>query len=540
MTHFLIIFLTIFTSGLLFCKPNVILILVDDMGYSDPGYMGGESETPNLEKLSTDGITFLNCFNNAKCAPSRASLMTGMSCQRVKAFKSAGNIETNHATTIAEILASEGYTTILSGKWHINPSPLDIGFQFHYGAKLTPMYFKRDVLGVPGGKRPGPLTLEGEEVSANSLPDDWYGTTAYTDYAIEKIDKEAISQGKPFFVYLALNAPHFPLSAPKEVVDKYEGIFDLGTDKIRLQRYQRMIQRGILDPDSIDLPEMNKDLEGNIPQWDSFNNKEQRLFKRKLQLIAGMVDVIDQEVGKLVHFLKQKNQFENTLFIFLSDNGASAESGIYGGCPLDTMTDEDIDKLGTREGILVNNNSGTIVANVQNTPYRGNKTSLWEGGMKTSMIVHWPEKISFEAAKSYNRTPVSIYDLAPTIYDATGVSYPSQIHGRKLNHMDGVSIIPLLESVELKNRNLRFAYKRDQVIRNKEFKLYGNRGKKSTLWQLFDLRNDESEIKDVFSENPEIAESMINDWRDFDSKYEIVSGYDQFFSSNSKKKKSKN
>ncbi len=518
-------------------KTNVIVFLVDDMGYSDPGYMGGEAETPHLNQLSKEGVTFTNCYNNAKCAPSRAALMTGMSCQRVKAFKSKGNIAANNAASIAEILAEQGYATIHAGKWHIAPDPLQSGFQNHFGVNLAPFYFKRDVIGLPGREKlPHPLMLEGERVDGHTLPDDWYGTRAYTDYAIEKIKEKALDQDKPFFLYLAINAPHGPLEAPKEVVDKYVNRYDEGTDVARKQRYDRLVELGVINPETLKLPEMPKNKDGEAQTWDTFNEKEQRLFKRKLAIAAAMVDIIDQETGKLIQFLKDTEQYENTLLIFLSDNGATAEQGVYGGLPFDTMTNEDIDVLGTRSG-MKGGTSGGVVAAVQNVPYRGYKTSLWDGGMHTSMIINWPGHMSAAASRDFVRTPVSIYDLAPTIYAATGVEYPKEINGRELKNMDGVNILPLLVGQELDDRYIRYAYKGDQVIRNDKFKLLGKRGKKSTIWALYDLQVDASETTDVIDQYPEQAKELIAEWERFDEYANIANGYDGFFANKGQKAK---
>lgn len=540
MRYWVIIMFAFAQAAMAATPPNVVVLLVDDMGYSDPGYMGGEAKTPNLDKLSREGVTFLNCFNNAKCAPSRAALMTGMTCQRVKAFKSKGNIAENNATSIAEVLGENGYSTILAGKWHVAPEPMEIGFQHYHGVNLAPLYFKRDVIGRPGEKKPHPLKLNEGTVDPQALPDDWYSTRAYTDYAIKTVRENALDKGIPFFLYLAVNAPHAPLSAPKEVIKKYDDAYDDGTDAARKKRYDRMVKLGIINPDTLKLPAMEQGKDGEFPRWKEFSDKEKRLFKRKLAITAAMVDIIDQETGKLIAFLKETKQYDNTVFIFLSDNGASAEQGIYGGLPFEEMTDRDIDVLGTREG-MPGGASGAIVAAVQNVPFRGYKTSLWDGGMHTSMIINWPGRMNKHASDGYVRTPVSIYDLAPTVFAATGVKYPAEINGRKLKPMDGVSILPILKGKPITKRNIRYAYKSEQVIRNENFKLFGKRDKKGkeTQWQLFDLSKDESEISDVIKQHPEVAGEMISVWNEFDKDVGIVSGYDDYFGGKKKEKKRK-
>jgi arylsulfatase len=513
-------------------RPNVVVLLVDDMGYSDPGYMGGEARTPNLDRLSAQGVTFLNCFNNAKCAPSRAALMTGLTCQRVKAFKSAGNIAENNAACIAEVLGASGYVTVIAGKWHVNPDPRDVGFRHQFGVKLAPHYFKRDAVGRPGEKAPGPITLNGEKVDPTTFPEDWYSTTAWTDFAIKTVREEALPERKPFFVYLAVNAPHAPLSAPREVVDRYTGVYEGGTDVARRGRYDRMVERGIVDPRTWKLPPFAPGKDGSVPKWDAFASKEKRLFRRKLALAAAMVDVIDREAGKLVRFLREAGQFENTLFIFLSDNGATAEQGIYGGLDFERLTEGDIDRLGTRAG-LPGGTSGAVVAGVQNTPLRGYKTTLWDGGMRTSMIVHWPGRMAPAATTGYVRTPVSIMDIAPTIYEAAGVEYPREIAGRRLQPMDGASLVPLIvgdaRGLPRGNAPLAFAYKQHRVVRTARWKLFST-DRKGPRWMLFGLDVDRSETTDVSREHPDVVRELGAFYQKWDEEIGVTSGYAGYFS----------
>jgi len=515
-------------------KPNIVVLLVDDMGYSDPGYMGGEARTPNLDRLAKQGVTFLNMFNNAKCAPTRAALMTGMSCQRVKAFRSAGNIAENNAACMAEVLGQHGYATILSGKWHIDPDPMDVGFERRMGVNLAPYYFKPRPR--PGEKMP-PLYLEREPIDFASLPDDWYSTTAYTDYAIQAIEQSALAQGKPFFLYLAVNAPHAPLSAPKEDIDKYEGVYDAGLPVVRQRRYQRMVDLGIVDSAKWTLPAYEPNRDGTPFDWDAFSSKEKRLFQRKLQVATAMVDRVDQELGKLVDFLKAKGAWDNTLFIFLSDNGATAEQGPYGGVDLAAMTDADLAAMGTRSG-PDGGTSGAVVATVQNTPLRKFKTTLWDGGMRTSMIVHWPAGMAPRATHGYVREPAAIFDLAPTCYNAAGVSYPETIGDRSLHPMDGASLLPLIRGEALPPRNLCYAYKDYRVVRNDEWKLLGlfnTQRDKPGLWQLFDLTRDQSETVDVADKHPEIVEQLANVWDEWDRDVGVTTGYREYWSRKAEK-----
>ncbi len=299
-----------------------------------------------------------------------------------------------------------------------------------------------------------------------------------------------------------MNAPHAPLCAPKGDIDKYDGVYDVGLPAIRRRRYERMVEKGIVDPGTWKLSDYEPNKDGSEFDWDGFSAKEKRLFQRKLQIATAMVDRVDQELGKLIAFLKDKKVWDNTLFVFLSDNGATAEHGLYGGVELDKMSVADIDMMGTRAGVD-GGVSGSVVATAQNTPLRKFKTTLWDGGMRSSMIVHWPGSIAAKATGSYLRQPIAIFDLAPTCYEAAGVDYPTSIADRLLKPMDGVSFVPLLKGQETPPRYLCYAYKDYRVVRNEKWKLLGQFNTKDPAkagkggWQLFDLANDQSEMVDV-------------------------------------------
>ncbi len=514
-------------------KPNILIILVDDMGFSDPGYIGGEAETPNLDKLSEEGVTFLNCFNNAKCAPTRAALMSGMSCQRVKAFKSRGDISANNAACIAEVLGANGYETIISGKWHVAPDPMDAGFQHQLGVKLMPYYFKPDL------KRDGklaPINRDGNPIDLDALPEDWFSTTVYTDYGIEMIQEHALKKDKPFFLYLAYNAPHFPLSATEEDLKKYVGRYEDGAEIARQRRYERMVQKGIVDPDVWKLPPYVVDKAKEFV-WKELTEKEQKMYKRKLELTAAMVDRVDEELGKLFKFLKDSGEFDNTLIFFLSDNGSCAEQGIYGGVQFDDISMEDIDTMGTQHGVPGGTPGAMSV--VHNTPLRGNKTTLWDGGMRTSMIVNWPGHMSPAAVESFVHEPVAIFDITPTCYAAAGIEYPDHINDRSLNPMDGTDFLPVLQGKSLPDRNLCFMYNSGRVLRNTKWKLFGEYNvskEQAGHWALYDLNKDRSEMNDVSAQHPEVVKRLSAEWDKWDESVGCIAGYREY---SSKKQKSK-
>lgn len=503
---FLIIFLSLFflTSAIeAKKKTNVIVILYDDMGYSDPEYMGGEALMPNLSKLAKNGVTFLNCMNNAKCAPTRCALMSGMNSMKLDVQgEKGGDFIKNNAASVAEVLQKDGYTTILAGKWHIRTPVLEAGFQYRFGERYHASYFKDSIRY---------LMNQDELVDKNTLPDDYYSTIAYTDYAMDTVKKQAIDKEKPFFLYYAVHTPHFNFSAPKEYIDKYKGRYDEGFNVLSEKRYQRMIDKGIVDPSLYELAPLSHDGEQTkLFHWGDFNSREQKYFARKLEVIAGMLDIADEQVGRLIEMLKETGQLDNTMIVFLSDNGACPVRGTFGGPNPNKANDEMLNKMG-EPGFKSAGDSGTAIAAFQNTPLRGGKQSLWGGGMRTSMIIHWPEGMSPEASDGYVREPVQIMDIAPTIYEATGLKYPNKIGERILDPMDGTSLKPLLTGGKLPDRDFWFSFRYYRMARSGKYKAVGflpNYDKKNALWQLFDLEKDPSEMSDLSQSMPEMTEKL--------------------------------
>jgi len=508
--------------------PNIVLILADDMGYSDPGYMGGEAARPHLDRLSRTGATFLNCFNNAKCAPSRAALMSGMNAVRVKAFKSKGNLRENRAACVAEILGAHGYATIMAGKWHIAPEPWELGFQHQFGSQITPYYFRP----APAGKKGG-LTRDGAPVDHAALPADWYSTIAYTDFAIDRIRAAALPERKPFFLFLSYHAPHAPLSALEEDWERYRGRYADGTDAAAERRYQRMVERGIVDPAVWPLPPAEPHdswRDGRVaPAWKDFSDQEKALFQRKLELTAAMVDRLDREIGRLLAFLETSGQLEHTWIFFLSDNGATHEQGVYGGVNPERLTAAALARMGLRDGVS-GGTAGPVVARVQNVPLRGFKTTLWDGGMRTSLIVQGPSAQATNGPVAFIRTPVDITDLAPTFYALAGVDYPAQFGGRTLNPLDGANLLPLLRGEAWPARNLYYAYKEDHAVRNERWKLFGryNQRKQTHRWQLFDVQADPAELRNVADRHPDVVADLAAQWQAWNQRYGVISGYQSY------------
>jgi len=497
-------------AGAIGDRPNILIILADDMGYSDPGFMGGEAHTPNLDRLARSGTLFTNCFNNAKCAPTRASLMTGLYNQRSGAHRSAGNLVEGGGACLAELMKAGGYATILAGKWHIKPDPLECGFERHFGSLLTPLYFKpRDEKDV--------IRIERERYDA---PDDFYSTIAYTDYAIRAVREESLQKKKPFFLYLAYHAPHWPLHALPEDIAKYRGRYDEGTDAMRQARYQRMVELGIVDPKTWKLPE----LEPGVPHWKDLAPEDQKRMATKLAIHAAMVDRMDREIGRLLDFLKESGQFGNTLIFFLSDNGACAEGGMLGdGYEQKTGLHGE---LGTDESFPA---VGTHGAGALNTPLRKYKTTLYEGGCRTPLVIHWPGRIAEPGRMS--RESAHAFDIMPTCLEAAGIGYPAEFSGKKLHALDGVSLTPALSGESLGDRLLCWNFKEAGSARNSRWKLIGQTkaaGKREKPWELYDVANDQSETLDVAAQRPEVVKELSAKWDAWNEDVKAVEGYQNY------------
>ena len=406
-------------------RPNIITILVDDMGYSDLGCTGSEIDTPNLDRLAEEGVLFANLYNTSRCCPSRASLLTGqyqwdagighMDTKKSEYPEYQGYLN-NKSATIAEVLSQNGYQTFMSGKWHVGSSERTMwpdyrGFQQFYGVPAGGgIYF------YPSIYWERPVFWNGKEV----FPDEnWYSTDAFTDYAIDYIEQRRDKE-KPFYMYIAYVAPHFPLMAKPEDIEKYKDVYKVGYDAIREARFEKQKPIGLV-PD--DLPAS----EPVYPDWESVEDKEQEALE--MAVYAAMIDCLDQNIGRLMSCLESEGIADNTAVFFLSDNGA---------CQTDYNKTPDIE-VGGRES----NVAYGIWNKVSNTPYRMRKAQCHEGGIITPMIVHWPNGLKTKSNRI--RETGHINDLMPTCLDIAGATYPKSYKGIELDSLDGVSLLPLLK-----------------------------------------------------------------------------------------------
>ncbi len=482
-------------------RPNILLILSDDMGYSDLGCMGGDAETPNIDALAANGLLFTDFYNNAKCAPTRASLMTGLSCQKIHAHHSAGNVIEHGGVTIAEVLKGD-YKNLMIDKWHINPRPEEVGFERVFGSPLGAIYY------WPEDKDPKIRIDDRAYTKADmTVPiERWYLTVEDTNYAIKFLAEEVVDKGKskPFFMYYAPHNPHWPLQALPEDIKKYENTFLDGTDAARKRRYDRMVKKGLIDPAHCRLA----DLETGVPSWDEMNEEDKKYYSRVLAIHTAMVDRMDRELGRLFDYLKANDLFDNTVIIFTNDNGASAE-----GKPTVQPPGRQLGERGTRSRL---NGVGASVCNV---PLRKYKSTLMEGGACTPMIFHWPDGIGTPGRRCHQVGHV--YDIMPTILDITGSDYPTRYGGRNIKPLDGISLLPAIRGEKPVKRTICWHYEGWLAVRSGNYKatMQLPRGDKPLEpWKLYNLAADRSETNDIAHLHPEIVKEMEKNWKKWNAR----------------------
>ncbi|MEM7383471.1 MAG: arylsulfatase [Verrucomicrobiota bacterium] len=489
-------------------RPNMVVILVDDMGFSDIGCYGGEIATPNIDRLAQEGIRFKQFYNTGRCCPTRASLLTGLHPHQA----GIGHMtETpvapsplsddpyqgylnDRCVTLAQVLKKAGYHTLMTGKWHLGLHrrecwPLQRGFDRYFGILSGASdYFN------PDGERG--LTLMNEPVKAGK---DFYVTDAFTEQACDFIDAaHAEDKDKPFFLYLAYTAPHWPLEAKPEDLAKYEGAYGEGWKAVSKKRLERQKAMGLIDPDWTPAPH-----EG--PDWDSLTDEERKLSDLRMAAYAGCVDSIDQNIGRLIERLKTNGQFENTILFFMTDNGACQEFNILG-----KGTEEEIRDHSKTRG-TAGPTCGRAWANVSNTPFRLYKHFLHEGGMATPLVVHWPAGIPKEKHGGFIENFGYLPDFMPTCLELAGADYPAESDGHPVTPHAGTSLVPLIVGKdEAVHRSPVFwEHEGNRAMRDGKWKLVWA---KEGPWELFDLEKDRTEMDDLTQAMPQRAERMIRTW----------------------------
>ena len=498
-------------------KPNLVMILADDLGYSDLGSMGGEIDTPNLDQLATDGIRFTQLYSSARCCPSRASLLTGLYPHQAGVGRMDQDLETpgyqghlnDQCVTIAEVLKENGYRTYLAGKWHVGKKdPIERGFDEFYGLKggFASFWDKKSYVRLPGG-RPERSYQE----------DEFYATDAITDYALDFLE-ESRSDDQPYLLYLAYNAPHFPLQAHKKDIEKYEKLYEKGWDVIREERLERMKQIGIMNEDSQLSPRSeywnrDRDIHGVNPAWDSIDPDRKKDLVKRMAIYAAMVDRMDQNIGRIIQNIRDNGELDNTLILFCSDNGACAEWDPWGFDNWTTTTNilhrkADLDSMGSPDTY---HSLGSGWANACSTPLRLFKHYGHEGGISVPLIAHWPEQINRQGEVDHR--PTHLIDFMATFVDVSNANYPLEYEGHKILPMEGESLLPAFKGEEANpERTLCFEHEEHCAIRQGKWKLSKI---KERDWELYDIENDRIEannLSDIYPERVRDLKAIWEEW----------------------------
>ncbi|MCH5378187.1 MAG: arylsulfatase [Planctomycetes bacterium] len=504
----LVVLISIFCPATSDAKPNIIVILVDDMGFSDLGCYGSEIPTPNLDALAASGLQFTQFYNTGRCCPTRASLLTGLySHQTGIGWMTAdqgspgyrGQLN-DRCVTFAEVLNTAGYFTAMTGKWHVGfehgVTPWSRGFQRSLNLPAGGVY-------LPGSPRCD-LHLNGEAIPPDDprLPKNWYGTDLWTEFGIRFID-EALDANKPFFLYLAHVAPHFPLQADEEDIARFRGRYKQGWDVLSRQRLERQRASGLIDPEWQPEPRPEQ-----IAAWDSLTPEQQDRIDHIMAVYAAVVSRMDRSIGTLVSALRERGVLDNTLILFMSDNGGNAESGPGGKTEGDPTT-------ATSWWYC-----GQSWAHLENTPFRKYKHYNHEGGIASPLIVHWPEVIATngpDAVKQSRlvRTPAHIIDIMATCVDVAGAEYPKEFNGKPIQPLEGQSLRPLFSLSSrlpdsLSQRRLYWEHEGNAAIRAGDRKLV-RQGIKGP-WELFDLAADRTEQHNLASQRPDEVRELAEQW----------------------------
>lgn len=464
-------------------RPNILILLADDLGWSDIGCYGSEIPTPNLDRLAAGGMRYTQFRNTAKCFPSRATLLTGLYAQQCGMDRQP--VSLTDGVTFGRVLQDAGYRTIMIGKHHGTDNPHKLGFHHYFGLRdgaanhFNPGW-PRPGETEPAQKRPGERTWCFDELVLQPFtPEnrDFYSTDAYTDWALTFLEQYE-DEDRPFLLYLAYQAPHDPLQAWPEDISRHEGRYHTGYEAIAEARYQKQQTLGLID--------------GTFPRsepthrpWETLSQAEQEEEIRRMTVYAAMIDRLDQNIGRVLQRIEEMGELENTLILFASDNGASAEVVDFG------------------EGAIGNmdrwSSLGPDWANVCNTPFRHVKNYSHEGGICTPFIAHWPRMIK---AGSISHAAAHFIDVMPTLVEVAGAAYPATIHDQPIPYMEGRSLVPTFGGGELRRGEpLYFQWSHGRAIIDGPWKAVQW---KEPDWELFHLAGDRTETRDLALAHPEI------------------------------------
>lgn len=508
-------------------RPNIMLIVVDDMGYSDLQCFGGEVESPNLNSLAANGIRFTQFFNSGRSCPSRAQLLTGRYAQTV-GITGMGQSLTHDCVTIPEVLRTAGYHTAMSGKWHLSLTksigtreqqmqwlshqntfdnapfaPLDTypcnrGFDEHWGT----------IWGVVDHYDPFSLVHNETPIYTDAIPDDFYSSDFITQKAIDMLDG-LDKKNEPFFMYVSYNAPHWPLHAKPQDIAKYKGKFDDGWDAMRTRRYNNLVKLGLLDPEETPVA-----TNASGRAWE--NEPDKAFQAANMEVHAAMVDCVDQGIGRIIQKMKADGVFDNTIIIFTSDNGASSENYSIGDFDRHDRTrsgEKVIHDSRTPGDQLSYNYLHTGWAGAVNTPFRYWKTTQFHGGTAAPTIIHWPKGIAKDRQGTINREPCQFLDIMPTCIELADATYPTTYDGHAIKPLcaEGRSLTPLLSGDGKwdSERTMYWEHENGRAIRKGDWRLTALSG---AGWQLFDMKHDYSETNNLAAEHPDKVRELKTLW----------------------------
>jgi len=528
-------------------RPNIIVILSDDMGFTDIGCYGSEIETPALDALAANGMKFTQFYNTGRCCPTRASLLTGLYPHQTglghmtaSKYLEPGYVNSigENCVTMAQVLKTAGYRNYHVGKWHVfkesdssdlsNPNfqnwPKQRGFDRNYTM----------LSGAGSFFDPKTMVRDNTRISVNAdkeyEPETYYFTDAISDNAVTYIkDHQQQHRNKPFFIYVAYTAAHWPMHALPKDIAKYKGHYDAGYDAVRKARYAKARKEGVIGDESMLTP--------TVGDWANVKNREWEL--RCMEVYAAMVDNMDQGIGRIVRILKSEKIFDNTLICFMQDNGGCAEGmGRRARGKLTSRADKptkppmkDTDlQMGmipsqTRDGYPILMGPGVMPgpadtyigygrdwANVSNTPFREYKHWVHEGGVATPLILSYPDGVS--KAGSIAKDPGHLIDIMATCVDYAGATYPTEFAGKAITPMQGVSLRPALEGKALnRGKPVFFAHEGNSAIREGRWKLVAKkRDVKADNWELYDMQVDRSETNNLAAKHPERTAAMKKRW----------------------------
>jgi arylsulfatase len=496
-------------------RPNIILILADDVGYSDLGCYGSEISTPNLDRLASRGLKMSHFYNTPRCCPSRASLLTGLYPQQA----GIGNMmddrgipgyrgDLNHnCLTIAEDLREAGYHTAMAGKWHLCHIYFDGKKQLNFESN-TPFWENKDGWPLQRGFEDyfgtihgvnsyyDPFSLVSGNTPIRALDKDFYYTDAITDHAVADIEKYADSE-KPFFLYVAYTAAHWPLQAPETEIAKYRERYAIGWDATRSNRYRRQIELGLIDKS---WPLSPRD--SRVPAWEKVTDKKWEA--NRMATYAAMLDRMDHGIGRILGSLRGKHIEEKTLVVFLADNGACAEiiQPEWYDVPSRTRSGERVKVGNADHSVFAGPNDvwqsyGVPWANVSNTPFRLYKHFTEEGGIASPFIAYWPGGV---VTNVLSREVAHITDIKPKLLEVAGASHPSTLQGRAIHSLEGRSLLPMFQNKPLNPRPIFWEHEGNRAVLLGEWKLVGRHREP---WRLYNLETDRTELHDRASENPD-------------------------------------